>query len=67
VPTDGSQDVVWPEQPVLGAELWECAGEVIGNLAGMCNRNAGRSSRRCSVEGGSGGESTKCSFLKVLG
>jgi hypothetical protein len=47
------------EQPVRGAELWERTGEVIGNLAGMCNRNAGRSTRRCFVEGGSGGESTK--------
>jgi hypothetical protein len=34
-------------------------GEVIGNLPGMRDRNDGRSLQRCSVEGGSGGESTK--------
>jgi hypothetical protein len=34
-------------------------GEVIGNLAGVCYRNAGRSLQRSSVEGGSGGESSK--------
>ena len=47
------------EQPVLGAELWERAGEVIGDLVGMRNWNDWRSWQRCSVEGGSGGESTK--------
>ena len=59
VPTDGSQDLMRTEQPVRGAELWERAGEVIGNLAGMRHRNDGRSLQRCFVEGGSGGESTK--------
>jgi hypothetical protein len=58
VPPDGSQDLMRTEQPVLGTELWERAGEVIGNLAGMRDRNDGRSLRRCSVEGGSGGESS---------
>jgi uncharacterized protein with von Willebrand factor type A (vWA) domain len=47
------------KQPVLGAELRERAGEVIGNLAGMRNRDDWRSLQRCSVEGGSGGESSK--------
>jgi hypothetical protein len=47
------------EQPVLGAELGERAGEVLGNLIGLCYWNHGRSWQRCSVEGGSGGESTK--------
>jgi hypothetical protein len=32
---------------------------MLGNLAGMRDRHAGRSSQRCSVEGGSGGESTQ--------
>ena len=59
MPTDGSQDLMRTEQPVLGAELWERAGEVIGNLAGMRDRNDWRSWQRCSVEGGSGGESSK--------
>ena len=44
VPTDGSQNLMRTEQPVLGAELWERAGEVIGNLAGMDYRNDRRSS-----------------------
>ena len=51
--------MVRTQQPVRGAELWERAGEVIGNLAGMRHRNDGRSLQRCFVEGGSGGESTK--------
>ena len=59
VSTDGSQDLMRTEQPVLRAELWERAGEVIGNLAGMRDRHGGRSRQRCSVEGGSGGESSK--------
>jgi uncharacterized protein with von Willebrand factor type A (vWA) domain len=59
VPADGAQDLMRTEQPVLGAELWERAGEVIGDLAGMRNWNNWRSLQRCSVEGGSGGESTK--------
>jgi hypothetical protein len=59
MPTDGSQDLMRTEQPVLGAELWERAGEVIGNLAGLRDRHGGRSRQRCSVEGGSGGESSK--------
>ena len=59
MPTDRSQDLMGTEQPVLGAELWERAGEVIGNLAGLCDRNDRRSWQRCSVEGGSGGESSK--------
>jgi hypothetical protein len=47
------------EQPILRAQLRERAGEVIGNLAGVCYRNDGRSLQLCSVEGRSGGESTK--------
>jgi hypothetical protein len=49
VPADGSEDVMGTEQPVLGAELWERAGEVIGDLAGMRNWNGWKSLQRCSV------------------
>jgi hypothetical protein len=59
VPADGPQDLMRTKQPVLGAELWERTGEVVGNLAGMRYRNDGRSLQPCSVEGGSGGESSK--------
>jgi hypothetical protein len=46
VPTDGPQDLMGTEQPVLGAELWERTREVIGDLAGMRNWNGWRSLQR---------------------
>jgi hypothetical protein len=47
------------EQPVRGAELWERAGEVIRNLAGIRDRNDGSARRGCSIDSGSGGEGSE--------
>jgi hypothetical protein len=59
VPTDRAQDLLRPQQPICGAELRECASEVIGNLAGMRDRNHRSALQGGSVEAGSGGQSSK--------
>ena len=59
VAADGSHDLMRTQQPVGGAQLRECPGEVIHNLAGMCDRNDRNSLQGCPFNGGSGGEGTE--------
>jgi hypothetical protein len=59
VAADGSEDLMGTQQPVGGAQLRECSGEVLHNLAGMGHRNDRRSLQRCPFDSASGGEGTE--------